>query len=165
MTNFREGQDPPLRICLLGMTWFSVVFRKNTPRGHRSLVGKAMALPCNGNRVSTTAVIARPQAVAISWYHSSNRAAGKDIVPGDSHGCYRSLGMTWFSVVFRNNEPGDYRHLVGKAIALPYSIYPSDTTRRGDPCGRPILGKVKTLPYGIAAPQLPCIRPFESHCK
>ena len=58
--------------------------------------------------------------MAISWYHSSTCTARRNIVPGDSHGCCRSLGMTWFSVVFRKNRPGCYRHRVGKAIALPY---------------------------------------------
>ena len=46
--------------------------------------------------------------MAISWYHSSTCTAGTNIVPGDSHSCYRSLGMTWFSVVFRKDNPGCY---------------------------------------------------------
>ena len=45
MTNFREGQDPPLRICVFRMTWFSVAFRNNRPGGHRRRIVKAIALP------------------------------------------------------------------------------------------------------------------------
>ena len=39
-------------------------------------------------------VIARPQAVAISWYDLPNYTALSGIVPGDSH-VASLLGMTW----------------------------------------------------------------------